>query len=79
MQTDPVGIKFMLATPSLGQDPGVEVWKGEEGEDGWNREKVEKDVLEVAREDGCSDSQVCCSPLLPLAVLFPMRVSMLCP
>eukprot|EP00965_Chrysotila_dentata_P082661 2727783-Pleurochrysis_carterae.AAC.3 len=48
----------MLATASIGQDPGVETWKGEEGSDGWNQEKVEKDVLEVAQEDGCSAKQV---------------------
>eukprot|EP00965_Chrysotila_dentata_P253110 6211068-Pleurochrysis_carterae.AAC.1 len=58
MQTDPVGVTFVLARPPLGQDPGVEVWKGEEGEDGWNRAKMEKEVLEVAKEDGCSAEQL---------------------
>eukprot|EP00965_Chrysotila_dentata_P107460 3550457-Pleurochrysis_carterae.AAC.2 len=57
MQTDPIGIQFMLAVPGLHQDPGVEVWRGEEGEEGWKREKVEHDVLEVAAEDGGSKEQ----------------------
>eukprot|EP00965_Chrysotila_dentata_P220396 6191744-Pleurochrysis_carterae.AAC.3 len=42
----------MLATPPLSFNPGVETWKGEDGDDGWNCEKVERDVLKVAKEDG---------------------------
>eukprot|EP00965_Chrysotila_dentata_P075362 2488642-Pleurochrysis_carterae.AAC.1 len=62
--TDPLGIKFMVAHPSIDTDPGVEMWKGEVEDDGessadnsWNCEKVEKDALKMAQVHNFSAEQ----------------------
>eukprot|EP00965_Chrysotila_dentata_P127101 4203868-Pleurochrysis_carterae.AAC.5 len=63
MQTDPRGIQFVLHPPSTDDDPGVEPWEGTgdaetaDG-DGWNREKVMRDVLKTAEIEKFSKAQV---------------------
>eukprot|EP00965_Chrysotila_dentata_P145249 4797682-Pleurochrysis_carterae.AAC.1 len=61
-QSDPKGIQFMLHFPSLADDPGVEPWEGtnedmSSADAGWNRDKVETDVLKIAEIDKFSDEQ----------------------
>eukprot|EP00965_Chrysotila_dentata_P163101 5386562-Pleurochrysis_carterae.AAC.1 len=64
MQTDPRGIQFVLDPPDIEKDPGVELWEGtgdaetEDG-DGWNREKVIRDVMTTARIENFSAAQGC--------------------
>eukprot|EP00965_Chrysotila_dentata_P039369 1308672-Pleurochrysis_carterae.AAC.1 len=62
MQTDPRGIQFVLESPDINNDPGVEPWEGtgdaetEDG-DGWNREKVMRVVLNTTEIEKFSASQ----------------------
>eukprot|EP00965_Chrysotila_dentata_P206570 6183608-Pleurochrysis_carterae.AAC.5 len=62
--TDPKGIKFMLQFPDINKSPGLEMWKGESDESsadaGWNREKVQRDVLQMGRST--SDQPLLCKP-----------------
>eukprot|EP00965_Chrysotila_dentata_P258533 6213252-Pleurochrysis_carterae.AAC.2 len=64
MQTDPRGVQFVLhQPPNIDDDPGVEPWKrvGDaktEGGDGWNREKLMRDVLKIAEIEKFTAAQV---------------------
>eukprot|EP00965_Chrysotila_dentata_P122051 4034968-Pleurochrysis_carterae.AAC.2 len=69
MQTNPMGVRFMLGSPSLGQDPGDKAcWKREEGEDGWNRAKIEE-WNELFSPFTLSTTQPDSVPKLPATIL----------
>eukprot|EP00965_Chrysotila_dentata_P179884 5939422-Pleurochrysis_carterae.AAC.1 len=64
VQTDPLGIEFMLQLPKVEDDPGVEAWQSFAADDderekkGWNFNKVKKDVLETAKLEKFTETEV---------------------
>eukprot|EP00965_Chrysotila_dentata_P229674 6197310-Pleurochrysis_carterae.AAC.1 len=63
MQSDPREMQFVLQSPSIVTDPGVEPWDGTadadtQNPDGWNREKVMADVMKTAEIEQFTESQV---------------------